>query len=393
MKKKIMGLLLIMFIATLINSTALEPKEQITQSNNKFCIDLFKVIDKDGENNVFSSFSISNALAMAAETTNEEISNSIRRGLRLPPDITIIRDGYQSLLNSYKIKNKYFQLNIANALWVENDYSINSEGQENVEKYYLGETLAFDNSQSKDTADRVNQWCNTKTNGRIKKILQEEEISPLTQLILTNAIYFKGRWQEEFKAINSKEKIFYNSKNEQSQVEFMKLTRELAYTEDEDVQVLKMRYKGFQLSMLIILPKKNDIGALKSSLTSDMLAEWNRELKTYKVEVSLPKFKFEYEADMNEPLIQLGIERAFNPMSANEIYISKVKHKAIINVNEEGAEAAAVTEAEVSEMSAPPINYEQRIFNANHPFLFVIQDNRTQNILFMGKVEEPVYGD
>ncbi len=362
----------------------------ISEANNKISLVLFKIIDEENKNLVFSSFSISNALAMAAETTNEEISNSIRRGLRLPKDVLKIRDGYQSILKNYGRENKDYILNIANALWIDNKYSLESERQENIEKYYLGQALAFDNLKSKDTADRVNDWCDAKTNGMIKKIINEGDIHSLTHLILTNAIYFKGSWQEEFDEGNTSKEVFYNSLRNESQVDFMKIEENFAYTEDDNVQVLKMNYRGRDFSMLVILPRENDIRALQDNLTSEILAKWNKELKTYKVNVQLPKFKFDFDADLNEPLKKIGMARAFTSKTADELYIDKVLHKAIIDVNEKGTEAAAVTAVAMTTRSMPP-QYEYREFNANHPFIFVIQDNKTQNILFMGKVENPVY--
>lgn len=368
-----------------------EGKEySIPEANNNLSLALFKLIDKDGKNLVFSSFSISNALAMAAETTEEEVSNSIRRVLRLPKDITSVREGYQSILNNYKKEKKDYQLNIANALWVDNKYSIETLKQENVEKFYLGETLAFDNSEPQFTAMQVNKWCDNQTKGMIKQIITPGDIKPLTHLILTNAIYFKGTWQNEFKESNTKDKVFYNSMGVKSEVKFMEKEEKFAYAENDIAQVLKMSYKGDDLSMLIILPRENDVKSLSDSLTPEMLAQWNQELETYKVNVSLPKFKFDFGANMNEPLKELGMARAFTSKSVNELYIDKVLHKAIIDVNEEGTEAAAVTVVAMTTRSASP-QYEMRTFNADHPFLFVIQDDRNQNILFMGKVEEPEY--
>lgn len=362
----------------------------IFEANNKLSLVLFKLIDTENDNLVFSSFSISNALVMAAETTNEEISNSIRNGLRLPKDVLKIRNGYQSILNNYKKESDDYILDLANAVWIDKKYSLESERKQNIEKYYLGQALSFDNLKAKDSADQVNEWCDNKTNGMIKKILNEGDINSLTHLILTNAIYFKGSWQEEFIEENTAKGVFNNSLKKESQVDFMSREAKFAYTEDDAVQVLKMNYKGRDFSMLVILPRENDIKALKDELNSEMFAKWNRELSSYMVDVKLPKFKFDFEADLNEPLKKIGMERAFVGKTANELYIDKVLHKAIVDVNEEGTEAAAVTAVAMTTRSMPQ-QYEHREFIADHPFLFVIQDNKTQNIIFMGKVENPSY--
>lgn len=377
-----------------ISTEVQEPTKEysISESNNRLSVALFKLIDKEHENLVFSSFSVSNALAMAAETTEEEISNSIRKGLQLSNDITKIRDGYQAILNKYKTPNEKYSLNIANAVWIDNKYELEPARQQNIEEFYLGESLSFDNTQPKNAANRINKWCDDKTEGMIDQIISEGDITSLTHLVLANAIYFKGSWQEEFNEKSTQKRTFYNSFKEESQVDFMHINGKFAYTEDENVQVLEMRYKGGNFSMLIILPRDNDINSLKSNLTSELLAKWNEELKTYKVDVHFPKFKFEYGANLNKPLQEIGMERAFIPLSANELYISTVLHKAIIDVNEKGTEAAAATAVAMATRMAGPI-YERREFNADHPFLFLIQENMTENILFMGKVETPKYED
>jgi serpin B len=327
---------------------------------------------------------------MAAETTGEEVSSSIRKGLKLPENLTTIRSGYQSILNNYAKENKDYQLNIANALWVDKDYSIPANKQNNVEKYYLGQTLAFDNSQPKITAEKVNQWCDDKTKGMIKDIIQAGDIKPLTHLILTNAIYFKGVWQEEFNKKETDKRAFYNSMQEKKAVEFMTTTKKFNYTENEMVQVLEMPYQGDALSLLLILPRENDIKSLKNKINSEMLTQWNEILMPHKVKVNLPKFKFDSDVEMNEPLKEMGMKRAFVPASANELYIDKVMHKAIIDVNEEGTEAAAVTGVMVATRAMPSTD-DVKNFIADHPFIFIIQDNMTNNILFMGKVENPEY--
>ncbi|MBI9031305.1 serpin family protein [bacterium] len=363
----------------------------ISEANNKLSVILFKMLDKDNENLIFSSFSISNALAMTAETTNEEISNSIRSGLRLPNDTSIIRKGYQSILANYGKENKEYALNIANAVWVDKKYSLESERQKNIEKYYLGQAISFDNLQPVVTANQVNEWCDKKTNGMIKKIINAGDIHGRTHLILTNAIYFKGSWEEEFQVYNTSQRTFYNSAEQESQVDFMNINEKFAYTEDDNVQVLKMNYRGGDLSMIVILPRENDIRALKDSLKSEMLAKWNNNLDIYEVEVHFPKFKFDFDAELNEVLKKIGMDRAFVGKTADELYIDKVLHRAIIDVNEAGTEAAAVTGVFMTDGMSP--QYEKRKFIADHPFIFVIQDDRNQNILFMGKVEYPVYKD
>ncbi len=362
----------------------------VSEANNKLSLILFKLLDKEEENLVFSSFSISNALAMAAETTNEEISKSIRKGLRLPKDITSIREGYQSLLQKYQLENKDYALNLANALWVEEKYPLEEKRKENIEKYFLGTALTFDNNQPIMTAKRVNEWCDDKTKGMIDEIISGDDITANTHLLLTNAIYFKGSWQAEFSKKTTINKIFYTSKGEESQVDFMTQRADLAYTETEKTQVLKLNYLGGDLSMLVILPRENNLADLIDNLTSEMIATWNKKFTTYNVEVQLPKFKFDFDAEMSEPLKKIGMQRAFTAKSANELIIGTVKHKAIIDVNEEGTEAAAATVVAMVTRSMP-MQYERREFIADHPFIFLIQDDLNQNILFMGKVENPVY--
>jgi len=367
------------------NDLNLPARQQVSQSNNSFCIDLFKRIDKENENIVFSSFSVSNAMLMAGEMMNEGAAKAIRTGLKLPENITTVREGYQSILKAYGTENKDYKLSIANAVWIEKKESIVPEHQANIEKFYLGKALSFDNSQPKITADLVNKWCDNNTNGMIKQILSPGDINSNTLFILTNVIYFKGMWREKFEESRTSEMLFYNSQGKEATAKFMQTNEKFAYTENEAVQVLKMRYKG-NFSMLIILPRENEINSVKNSLTSEMLTKWNENLTTYDVEVSLPKFKFEFATNLNAPLTQLGMGEAFG---SGGLAIDQVMHKAIIDVNEEGTEAAAVTA--VTMTRSMPQEYEKREFKADHPFIFVIQEEMTNNILFMGKVEKPEY--
>ena len=237
------------------------------------------------------------------------------------------------------------------------------------------------------------------TNDRIKDLIPQGVIDPLTRLVLTNAIYFKGDWVKQFDKKDTQERDFTTSTGNTVKAQMMSLTHDQAdinfnYTETDEAQVLELPYSGNELSMLIILPK-SDLSSLESSLSSDKLKEWRSNLTSEKVDqIYLPKFKFDTKYFMADTLSAMGMPTAFSSGAdfsgmdgTKSLFISSVIHQAFVEVNEEGTEAAAATAVIVGETAAPIQNI---IFNADHPFLFIIQQRDTGNILFLGRVTNPL---
>jgi serpin B len=288
--------------------------------------------------------------------------------------------------NSYELKT-------ANALWAQKDYPFLSEYFNITQNYYGGNVTNLDfMGDSAGARSKINAWAEDQTNGRIKNLLSENP-DPTTRLILTNAIYFKGKWLMQFDKSSTREMDFWVSNNTSVKVQMMALSGQKgSYAETEDMQILELPYEGEDLSMLILLPREKSIDRLETSLNAEKLSELKGKLQISKVTVLLPRFRFETAYSMAEDLKELGMPTAlgneadFSGMTgAKDLYIGEVVHKAFVEVNEEGTEAAAATEVGMKTASVEISNS----FIADHPFIFIIQQKDTGNILFIGRVINP----
>lgn len=375
--------------------------KELVEGNNKFAFNIFKEISKDDkEKNVFiSPLSISTALTMtyngAEDNTKEEMSKVLGYDGVLDDEIN---NSYKTLTGYLGNIDKNIKLNIGNSIWIREGHDINKEFI-NINKDIFGakvDNLDFSNASS---VDKINKWIEKSTNNMIKDMLKGP-IPDNIIMYLINAIYFKGNWQEPFDKNNNVTKEFTNSKGEKSQVDFM---RKLAasdktfYGEKDDFKVIKMPYDSGKISMYAVLPKEGlGIDSFVNSLDLDKWKSIKASIGKEKehVDVSFPKFQIEYGAkELKESLVALGMKDAFSEAVANfkgireDICISSILHQAKIEVNEKGSEASAATIVEVKE-TAMQILDDHKEFIANRPFIFIIEDEESGTILFMGKLEE-----
>jgi serpin B len=236
----------------------------------------------------------------------------------------------------------------------------------------------------------------SKTQQKIKELIPQGVLTVLTRLVLANAIYFKGDWAVQFDGKATAKAPFHVAPGETVEAPLMSQKNQFGYAELGELQVLALNYKGKALSMVVLLPKKPDgLAALETSLTPANLEKWTRNLPAREVQVFLPKFKMTSQFRLNEKLRALGMTDAFDESKADfsgldgrkqYLFITAVLHKAFVEVNEEGTEAAAATAVVIGLRSAPA---RPLVFRADHPFLFLIRDNRTGSILFLGRVVDP----
>jgi serpin B len=367
----------------------------VSQSINKFSFDLYKKLkDKNKEENLFySPASISIALAMtyagARGNTEKQMANVLN--FTLPQDR--LHPAYSKLIENLK-SNKDYELNIANALWLQKDYKYLQEFLNIMEKYYKGGFNEVDYITDPEGARiKINDWVSRETKEKIKDILQPGNITSLTRLVLTNAIYFKGKWQTEFNKNLTNDEYFYLINGQKTKVKMMYQKNTFNYYENDDLQLLEMPYKGNKISMVIILPKVGKFKTVENIMDEKKLQEWLKNAMETKVEAYIPRFKFTQSFDLSKNLSDMGMKDAFSPGAADfsgingekDLYISQVIHKAFVEVNEEGTEAAAAT-AVVLDTKAL---IEEPVFKADHPFIFLIRDKETGSILFMGRVMDP----
>ncbi len=376
----------------------------VVLANNQFGIDFFSRLVSDpaqeGKNIFFSPWSISSALAITYEGARNATADEIRSVFHFPASYDTLRQGYLELSNGLNSGNSGVTLNTANALWAEKTYPFLQNYITTADQYYSAKTTNLDFlTKPEESRQIINTWVEEKTKNRIKNLIPEGGIDPTTVLAITNAIYFKGTWVKQFDTAKTIEDDFVLDDGTTVKVPMMVRTDEDAmywYTETDDLQVLGMPYthtKGNGLSMLVLLPKENDLGTIEASLSAQSLASLNQSLTYQRVKITFPRFKMETTYNLADMLSVMGMPSAFDGADLSgmdgtrSLFIDEIYHKAFVEVNEEGTEAAAATAVVVNRSMAP--GEQIPVFRADHPFLFLIQDNDTGNILFMGRMMNP----
>lgn len=385
---------------------SIESIENVTDANNLFAFDLYKKLaseSPDSDANIFCSpLSLSSAFALTYEGAKGETAEEIRSVFYFPESIETLRDGYLRINEGINTEDPGYDLQIANALWAEKTYPFIDDYITAAEKYYSANTTNLDFiSRPEESRLIINTWAEENTRGRIKDLIPEGAMSPLTRLVITNAIYFKGTWTTQFDQNRTYNTSFHTRSGTSVTVDMMQKTDEDAlfgYTETDDLQVLVMPYdheSKKELSMVVLLPIENDLKAAEKGLNTGTLADFGNSLEVQQVRVYFPKFTLETEYSLSDTLTEMGMPTAFSDAAdfsdmdgTQYLYISDVVHKAYVDVNEEGTEAAAATAVM---MSGKGLAEEEPIpvFRADHPFIFLIQDNETGMILFIGRVSSP----
>jgi serpin B len=371
--------------------------EAASGSVNAFAIDLYKQIRKPAENLIFSPYSISMCLAMAYAGARGETESQMAKALHFSmgqAKITKALGGVNEQVRTAG-EGKNAEINIANALWAEQSFPLLKEFVESVRVNFQGELRSVDfQHQPEPVRNTINKWVEEQTKDKIKDLLAPGTFTEDTRLVLTNAIYFKGLWEWQFKKELTKEASFFLLDGKEIKVPTMGQTEFFGYAEESDLQVLEMPYKDKELSMIVLLPSKQKrLEDLEQALTVDKLGQWIGKLRTQRVEVYLPRFKMTSEFELATALAGLGMRDAFSSADADfsgitgakDLYIEKAIHKAFVEVNEEGTEAAAATAIEVTKGVAPWLP----MFVADHPFLFLIRHKPSGTILFLGRVTNP----
>jgi serpin B len=376
---------------------------KVVEANNRFALDLYSELAREnpGGNLFFSPWSISSALAITYEGARGTTADEIRSVFHFPADDSTRWNGYKEVTDGLNSGNSGVTLETANALWAEETYPLLPSYLTTADTYYSAHVTNLDFIQNPEgSRETINRWVEGKTRNRVRDLLPAGSIDSATTLVITNAIYFKGTWASQFRKENTAGADFMVTPATTVRVPMMKRTDAEAkywYTETDTLQVLGMPYahqNGRELAMLVILPKDQDLRAAEQSLDVKKLSDLRQSLVYKQVMVFFPKFKMETGYQMRDTLSGMGMPSAFEQGQANlsgmdgsrNLFVSDVFHKAYVEVNEEGTEAAAATAVPVSRALAEPVP----VFRADHPFIFLIQDSGNGNILFMGRVMEPV---
>jgi len=402
MKRKWFLFMSIALIAgTALCAPANDDVQSVAKSTNTFAFGLYAQVAKNGGNIFCSPCSISSALAMTYAGARGKTAGQMAAvlGFTLPADK--LNPALSQLMGSFNATDKPYQLLVANGLWGQMGYAFNPEFIAVTKKYYGGgfEEVDYINEVKREEArQEINRWTAQQTAEKIKDLIGPKVLTEMTRLVLTNAIYFKGKWQFQFKKESTKDMLFAVSQAEKKPVPMMHQTGKFKYCDDTNVQVLEMPYTGGDLSMVVILPRESyGIDKLQGDF-SRSIDGWLAALSAQKVEVYLPRFKLEKEFVLNDQLIALGMTDAFDEAKADfsgmtpdpkGLYIAKVIHKAFVDVNEEGTEAAAATAVVMATKSATAYFDKPPVFKADRPFIFLIRDIRTGTILFVGRLSDP----
>ncbi len=373
-------------------------EDSVVPGNTAFALDLYAQL-RAGEGNLFCSpYSVSTALAMTYGGARGETEQQMARVLhfgpgqeRLHPAFAALAAGLKAVQETGKVK-----LSVANALWPQQDYRFLPAYLELCKTHYGTTVTPLDYVRAAEPARQtINTWVEAQTNRKLTNLIQPGILDALTRLVLVNAIYFKGDWASPFKADLTRPAPFRVSAAKSVEAPLMCQQREFGYSETDTHQVLAMPYAGGALSMLVLLPRGNGgVSALESALTAEILADLIGGLRRREVQVFLPKFKLTAQFSLGGKLAALGMPDAFAPGKADfsgmdgsrELFIGAVIHKAFVEVNEEGTEAAAATAVVMKLRSMPrPVP----VFRADHPFLFLIRENSSGSILFLGRLADP----
>lgn len=368
----------------------------VVKGNNAFAFDLYSAVAKEKGNRFLSPYSVSSALAMTYAGARGETAKQMEKTLHFDLAAAKLNPGFSGLMKKFNASGKSYQLSVANALWGQQGTEFHSEFVEITKKYYDAGFKEVDYANKTEQArQKINKWVEVKTKHKIVDLIKPKILNSLTRLVLTNAIYFKGRWGSQFKSKYTKEASFQVSNEEKPNLPLMYQLGKFKYAETDQLQILELPYSGGEIAMDILLPKpESGMISLESNLQPANFRAWLDKMSLKKVDVFLPRFKLEKELLLGNYLKSLGMKDAFDENAANFsgmsktfLYITHVIHKAFVEVKEEGTEAAAAT-AVVMGTKSVKID-EPIVFRADHPFIFMIRDLQSGSILFIGRMADP----
>ncbi len=385
------------FLLTLIFSISDRVCAQLNPlgaTNNQFAFEIYKTQSKVEGNLFLSPLSIYSALAMTSAGAQKETLNQMIKTLHLPQSY---HSDFAQLLGHLK-GNQDYQLAIANRIWTSTGKAYRPQFLKMLLDHYHASPVSLDfKHNTEESRKLMNSWIAQQTQNKIIDLLLPGIIDRNTEMVLTNAIYFKGKWALPFSKEMTREGDFQLALSKTKKAKFMHMNKELRYFENNELQLVEMIYQGHQLAMDVLLLRPGiDLNSVEQKISGSSFSAMTNKLSTVPVALTLPKFKAESQFELSENLKALGMTLPFDEDNANfsgvrdfvneKIFISKVIHKAFVDISEEGTEAAAATAVIMTKAGAvtPP-----KIFNANHPFLFMIRDLKTGAILFLGRYSNP----
>ncbi len=375
---------------------------KLVVGNTTFGLDLYRKIAAEKGSTFFSPFSISAALAMTSAGARGKTLEEMQTVLHLPDEPHNTFSELFGFVNGTGAVKRKHQLVVANAIWGMKGYPWRKEFINLLSTSYKASLSEVDFNDPEPARKQINNWIEKETKEKIKELIPQNALSRLTRMVLANAVYFKGTWADKFDKSRTKEAPFLLADGTKTPVPLMMQAGHFNYGEitisdqaSDTAQVLELGYEGNKASMLVFLPK-DPAGAGRLTQALEVKHFASGDLKSRRVDVYLPRFKAESSFSLKDALIDLGMKLAFKDDEADftgmsggseALFISAVRHKAFVDVNEEGTEAAAATDVEVATKGAPAPEIIE--FRADRPFVFAIRDETTDSVLFLGRYSGP----
>lgn len=371
----------------------------VAQANTVFALDLYARLQTEPGNLFFSPYSLSSALVMVYAGARGATETHMAQTLHFSTGQAELHPAFARLtkqLAAIQQQDK-LQLTVANALWVQQDFELLKTYRQLTETYYGANLFPVNFKEaSAEARQKINGWVEEHTQKKIQELVPPGVLNALTRLVLTNAIYFKGIWALPFDHTLTSDAPFWVTPAQSVTVPLMHQQAMLKYGETEALQILELPYAGENLAMLVLLPKQQaGLADVEGQLSESRLTEWIADAAYRQVDVFLPRFTVTSQLSLRPILTALGMDVAFSDqadfsgmIAQAQVSISDVLHKAFIDVNEEGTEAAAATGVVIgvtSIMDPQPVP----VFKADHPFLFLIQEKQTGSVLFFGRLQNP----
>jgi serpin B len=382
---------------------------KLAEGNSTLALNLYQLLKKEGGNLFYSPYSVSEAMAMTYGGARGETAAQMAAALQF----LLAQDKLQAAFNSTDIAlasreqvaadqslqgqdGKGFRLKVANAIWGQKGFKFSAAYLDLLaQNYGAGMRIVDYEKATEASRQTINQWVADQTENRIKDLIPPGAVTNMTRLVLTNAIYFNAAWATRFNESQTENGSFSLPDGSKVNVPMMKqYAKHYNYAEDSNYQAIELPYEGQQLSMIILLPREAQFDQFEAALSYTRLNAILAQMESASVDLSMPKFKIESEMDLVKSLQKLGLAAAFDPAQADfsgmtgqkDLYISGVVHKAYVTVDENGTEAAAATGVMMG-LTAMPVEIKE--FSMDRPFIFLIRDNPTGTLLFMGRVMDP----
>lgn len=375
----------------------------LSDNHTQFALSLYPALEEEDRNFVFSPYSISTCLSMVYLGARGETQTQMQSVLHLSVDRKNLGKAAYALNQSLlpkKDQETTYQLNMANALWVDQGTFLLTDFRYAIEEQFKSKLGKLNFSMTSNATATINDWISKQTMGKIPDLLKPDDLNELTRLVLTNAVYFQGAWSSPFNPKATQDAPFYPTPESNTTAEMMHQTLFAPYYENDLMQAVALPFvgtsnQGSHLAFLLMVPKSSDNFSNMFHEFSESYEEWVSLLSSKRIDLTLPKFAFSSRYDLNKPLQDLGMEDAFDS-NANftgidgmrDLFLNKVVHQAFFACDEKGVVAAAATAASINVTSALP-NEPPISLVVDHPFLFFIIDLKSHEMLFMGKVIHP----